>query len=491
MPTSFDDGDSILEGMVEPGRPPFVARNPSLPRRPIEQTSGRGHDRSSQRASVGSILRGARMAAGLDLVAVSDALRIRFKHLDALERGEHAGLPGKTYAVGFVRAYAEHLGLDPEELVRRFKAELGEPVAVSRPAPRPMSDLGFPNAREEARLPTGLTMIVFVLLILGGGAGWYFSRSPLPAVTDIVPAPPALSDPESQLLRPPPSVPTGGNRMFAPANFNGGRYARTAEGSDRLAPGQAPAQDPAADPSAPLAPRMASMDTVPANGAAAAGAETGGAVVSRPIVAPGARRLVVQPAADTALISPSPISPSPISPAAGASPSGTAAVAPAQDDVSSSQSSSGQARPEPDPSGPTQPEAAVTAAGPDGRSAPGRRSGAASDAQPASTTTAAATPSRPAAPMERVEILALRRAWMRIENAQGRVVVEDELVPGELMRVPSEAGLILKARDGGAFEMIVGGTPVGKAGRSGEALRGISLDPSQLKVQARGAGRER
>src|ERR1700743_3569423 len=62
--------------------------------------------------TVGQDLRAARLRRGDDLATVSKALKIRKDHLEALEEDRLDSLPGKTYAVGFVRTYAEYLGLD-------------------------------------------------------------------------------------------------------------------------------------------------------------------------------------------------------------------------------------------------------------------------------------------------------------------------------------------------------------------------------------------
>ena len=63
--------------------------------------------------TVGQDLRTARQRRGEDLATVARVLKIRRDHLEALEEDRLAALPGRTYAVGFVRAYADYLGLDP------------------------------------------------------------------------------------------------------------------------------------------------------------------------------------------------------------------------------------------------------------------------------------------------------------------------------------------------------------------------------------------
>ena len=68
-------------------------------------------------------------------------------------------LPGPTYAVGFVRAYAEYLGLDGAQVADRFKEE-GKVKASRTP-------LVLPSPLPEGRIPSGT--ILLVAIIVGGG----------------------------------------------------------------------------------------------------------------------------------------------------------------------------------------------------------------------------------------------------------------------------------------------------------------------------------
>src|SRR6202789_3414139 len=74
--------------------------------------------------TVGQDLRAARLRRGDDLATVSRALKIRKDHLEAVEEDNFAGLPGKTYAIGFVRSYSGYLGLDVTQTVERYKQEI-------------------------------------------------------------------------------------------------------------------------------------------------------------------------------------------------------------------------------------------------------------------------------------------------------------------------------------------------------------------------------
>ncbi len=121
-------------------------------------------DSESPLETVGQDLRAARLRRGDEIAQVSRALKIRKDHLEALEEDRLEDLPGKTYAIGFVRSYARHLGLDSAQFVERFKQDIsGRPEEQSR-EPAPI------HQDEGRRLPQGWRMIagvVGLLLIFG------------------------------------------------------------------------------------------------------------------------------------------------------------------------------------------------------------------------------------------------------------------------------------------------------------------------------------
>ena len=116
--------------------------------------------------SVGTTLRKAREKRGVSLPQVSRDLCLKEDVLRALESRQYSALPKVPYCFGFVRTYARHLGLEPEEMVRRFKAEIGE-------APQP-SKLKPPEPIRASRF-AGRTALTFSVLIAAAiYAGWYF-----------------------------------------------------------------------------------------------------------------------------------------------------------------------------------------------------------------------------------------------------------------------------------------------------------------------------
>jgi cytoskeleton protein RodZ len=132
-------------------------------------------------ARAGADLRAARERLGLSLDDVAFTLRIRLPYLEALEEGRISLLPGNAYALAFVRTYAAAIGLDAEEMVRRFKTEA---AACNR---RP--DLVFPVPMPERGLPAGAVVLLGLVLMIGAYTGWYRlsgeGRLPAEAVTAI------------------------------------------------------------------------------------------------------------------------------------------------------------------------------------------------------------------------------------------------------------------------------------------------------------------
>ena len=72
-------------------------------------------------AKIGQILEKARKERGLTLDEVENATKIRKRYLSGLEREDFGVLPDAVYVQGFLKTYANYLGLDGEELSRELK----------------------------------------------------------------------------------------------------------------------------------------------------------------------------------------------------------------------------------------------------------------------------------------------------------------------------------------------------------------------------------
>ena len=178
-------------------------------------------DADSPLGTVGEDLRAARLRRGDDLATVSRSLKIRKDHLEAIEENKLEALPGRAYAVGFVRSYADYLGLDPAQAVERYKTEIaGRSDGTHQIALSPDTD--------ERRLPHGWLVIAIVVLAVGAYGVYLAAKSadtllkgsvaPVPA--RIAPEPPLASLQRHLLARATSNGSSSGARAGLPAARN-------------------------------------------------------------------------------------------------------------------------------------------------------------------------------------------------------------------------------------------------------------------------------
>ncbi|MEX2270884.1 MAG: helix-turn-helix domain-containing protein [Vicinamibacterales bacterium] len=74
----------------------------------------------------GGTLRSARERKGVSLRHIANATKISMSALEALERNDFDRLPGGIFSRSFVRAYADEVGLDPDQTVADFLKEAGQ-----------------------------------------------------------------------------------------------------------------------------------------------------------------------------------------------------------------------------------------------------------------------------------------------------------------------------------------------------------------------------
>lgn len=322
--------------------------------------------------TVGAELRNARLRRGEDLRSIAQCLRISRSQLEAIEEGRSADLPARAYAIGFVRSYAEYLGLDSRHVVERFKAELDNEEATA-------ADLSFPEAGEERRLPKGTFLIVLLVIAAGAYGGWLLSKS-----TD-----------EMMAVRGPATL-------------------------DRPAEAVVAA-------------------TVSAGAASSSRGDSASASTPAAGDVPAVRVSGIAPSTDAALApqsvyEPAPVSAEDIEEAAAEEAAEEMELAALSEDVST------DLPPLPDGT----PYGAENVDG-------------------------------------RVVVRARRNgAWIRVEDAAGKVLIERVFQAGDSYRAPSQPGVILVARDASAFEIMVDGQSLGLAGPSTLVLTGKSLYATDL-----------
>jgi len=152
---------------------------------------------------LGETLREARDAKGLSLEQVEEATRIRTVYLRALEEEDHGRLPPPVYVRGFLKNYAQYLGLDPQHVLTLYQPAEARPPMTSAPV---MLDEPLQPLNLRRWWPIGVIVLIVALVAV---AWWtyprYAYRLPLLRAT---PTPTTTSVPPSPTPEPPTATPS-------------------------------------------------------------------------------------------------------------------------------------------------------------------------------------------------------------------------------------------------------------------------------------------
>jgi len=416
---------------------------------------------------VGNLLRASRLRCGEELAGVAQALRIRRGYLEALEDGKFNELPGATYAVGFVRTYAEHLGLDGEEVVRRFRAEAS---GINR-----SNELVFPSPATEGGVPGGALMLVGVVLAALAYGGWFVLSTRDQTVADLVPNLPErlaglIDDVRGAWPRSPAEpqpAPPDGTQAATPLQIP-------------AAPATTP-EPPAGAASPPAeAPRPASRDAATSPPVASIPAPTIpapppiAAVSEPPTAPPPAPPAAAVPPAAAPTVSESPVS---IARAEAAAPpvARTPAVEPARPQPPAAETRAVTPPPAPAASAPPSAPPAIPNAAVDP-----------ADLQVAALPEGGETPASGSAASgsgHRIVVRARIDSWIQVrDEAENQLLLTRLMRAGDTYDVPNRSGLKLLTGNAGALDILVDGEMTPSLGPIGAVRRDISLNAELLRA---------
>ena len=169
-----------------------------------------------QGASLGDMLAAARRAQGRSRQEIARATGIGAEKIAAIESGELHRLPYRVFARGFVRLYAREVGVDEEEVLRRFAAEWQGDTTALVPPDSKAKGISVTAGCLVALLAAG----IWFYLALTGGSGRDSDRQPKEQWRESsLPAPPAPID-EPRLptpMEPPAAAPPDGAPVTPPA----------------------------------------------------------------------------------------------------------------------------------------------------------------------------------------------------------------------------------------------------------------------------------
>ncbi|MCX8501377.1 MAG: helix-turn-helix domain-containing protein, partial [Alphaproteobacteria bacterium] len=139
--------------------------------------------------TVGEALKKVRTQQKVQLRTISDSLRIRLEYLEAIENGHFKKLPGTTYGIGFVRSYAEYLGLEAQPYIDKFKLENNQPIGGSTK----VSQSSSINLAEIFQ-SIDRKVIIVVVIIAAGLLGWLFFSGGEQSATRVNEVPSKMTD---------------------------------------------------------------------------------------------------------------------------------------------------------------------------------------------------------------------------------------------------------------------------------------------------------
>jgi cytoskeleton protein RodZ len=454
----------------------------------------------SHRESVSAVLRRAREKHGQDVRTVAQVLRIRQAYLEALESGSYDKLPGNAYALGFLRTYAEYLGLNANNIVDRFKDEVQ--------GPERHTELIFPEPVIEGRIPGGAIILISVVLLSTAYGGWFYMTNQGRTVADLMPALPeqiqTLIDGQSA---PAPASEEPVMRAEAPKDAG---IAETAKVTEDQAPEAPTAEALAVEAPVAKAPAAETQAKTPVAKAPVAKAPPAPAQASAPAQTPTPAPVQApdQSAAPQASIERQPVESTQVAalpvdrPADSASdvysgPPIEPGPAPELEALARSEAATPPAAPAIQVETPAS-VATQTVALPDTSSQALNAPAAPQPAEPVVQETVI-IPAPPAAPRDftqlsertpqtygesnadaRIVLRATEDSWVQVRDSQDALLLTRVLRRGDVYRVPNQAGLTLLTGNAGGIEIEVDGVTVPPIGPVGSVRRQIALDPAVL-----------
>ncbi len=116
-------------------------------------------------SSFGEEIKRERELRKISLREISDATKINIRFLEALENNDFEHLPGGQFNKGFIRAYANYLGIDPEKIVNSYLLEISKQEEAKKPSSPiiPSTEKKKPN---KSMLPIIIAAIFIAIVVI-------------------------------------------------------------------------------------------------------------------------------------------------------------------------------------------------------------------------------------------------------------------------------------------------------------------------------------
>lgn len=449
------------------------------PKSSSSQQTSNGLGPKSVPMTIGRYLKSQREEQGQGVAEVADMLRIHRAYLQAIEDNEIDKLPGPTYAVGFVRAYAEHLGLDGAKVVERFKDE-GK-VQEKR------AQLVFPSPLPEGQIPSGPILLAAAVFLAVAYGGWVFVSSPNESIVVMVPS---LPDRIASLV--------GNDEAAEPEAKKQESESGTEEKAVALATASTEKPEPAPTP----LPEAQSAETNEAPVSKVTATEETASAITKKFV-PAQPDIAAEVAKPTESISKAVAS-------TGETVSDQTAVKPTEvtSGIVEKSIETAEAAPKQESAAMTETTVADTEKAVETVKVDDLNAAAAKSAEEVQTAAVTSTQTAsvvngesegsgpPSAPLpssddeprvfgeadegSRIKITALVDSWVEVRADDGELLLTRVLRKGDSYHVPGQTGLTLVTGNAGGLEFSVDGKVVPEIGPIGAVRRNVKLDPKAL-----------
>jgi cytoskeleton protein RodZ len=414
---------------------------------------------------VGAQLRHVRLERGEELDDVARHLRIKATYLFGIEQGDLSTMPGRTYALGFLRSYADYLGFDGDDLIVQIKSTVANLTDRTR--------LRIRTPLPESRLPKMPILVLSLAAIAGVYAGWsYLNRGSEVEIETVAEVPNELRSPALDAVRDDDGSPASPPRdeiapeEASPAPGMAEQPASQSAGAPPAAAAQPRPDSRSAVPSTSTAaaePSPVGSGPTPTTGPTGSGGPAGPAATE---VEPGAGPSATTRAFAAAGPEPVPTATPPAEPAPGAAERTAGARSPAAQDPTEAAG------------GPRADSAFRTA---DADAAIAQDQVAALPFDPTSLA-AGGRIHEEANRDARVVLRAVNDSWIRVSSVGGDYLRDRTLERGDLFLVPNRPDLELWTGNAGGLEVIVDGDVLAPLGSSGAVVRAVPLEPASLRA---------
>ncbi len=124
--------------------------------------------------TVGEYLKKERELRQISIKEVADGTKISISRLRLIEENKFDDLPAEVFVRGFIRNYAEYIGIDPEEAILRLEEDMkGQAASIVR-QPEMVSATTIDVRSQDPRRFIGWIIAVIIILLVAAGVYYFF-----------------------------------------------------------------------------------------------------------------------------------------------------------------------------------------------------------------------------------------------------------------------------------------------------------------------------